>query len=62
MGGAANSLTQEEIEALRRNYSSDDAVSTVSIDLEEVTSPSRVPAAAPTSDPIFGFADPIVVS
>ena len=62
LGGAANSLTLEEIEALRRNYSSDDVASTVSIDLEEVISQSGVPATATTTDPIFGFADPIVVS
>ena len=54
MGGAAADLTPEEIDALRENYSSDDAASTVSIDLEEATSPYDVPATA-TPDPIFGF-------
>ena len=62
LGRAANSLTLGEIEALRRNYSSDDAASTVSIDLEEVTSPPGVPAASTTVYTIFGFFDPIVVS
>ena len=61
LGGAADDLTPEEIDALRENYSSDDAASTVSIDLEEATSPYDVPATA-TADPIFGFHDPIVVS
>ena len=62
LSGAANSLTLEEIVALQRDYSSDDAASTVSIDQEESSSPKWTPAAAIATDPIFGFADPIIVS
>ena len=61
MGGAAADLTPEEIDALRENYSSENAASTVSMDLEEATSTFDVPATA-TTDPIFGYYDPIVVS
>ena len=61
LGGAGADLTPEEIDALGENYSSDDAASTVSMDLEEATSPYDVPATL-TVDPIFGFYDPIVVS
>ena len=61
MGGAATDLTPEEIDALRENYSSDDAASTVSINLEEATSPYDVTAKV-TTDPIFGFLNPIIVS
>ena len=59
--GVAADLTPEEINALRENYSTDNAAPTVSMDLEEATSPYDVPATA-TVDPIFGFHDPIVVS
>ena len=61
LGGAAADLTPEEIDALREYYSSDDAASTVSGDLEEASSPYNIPATT-TTDPIFGFHDPIVVS
>ena len=62
MGDAANSLTLDEIAALRRNYSSDGAASTVSLDLEQASSPTMIPASAPTSDTVFRFADPVPVS
>ena len=62
LGAAADSLTLDEITALQRDYSSDDAASTVSINLEETSSPSWVPATAITLDPVFGFAEPITVS
>ena len=62
MRSAADSLTLDEITALQRDYSSYDAASTVSINLEETSSPSWVPAAAITLDPVFGFAEPITVS
>ena len=59
LGGAADDLTPEKINALRENYSSDDAASTVSVDLEEATSPYEIPATV-TADHIFH--DPIIVS
>ena len=62
LGAAADSLTLDEITALQRDYSSYDAASTASIDLEETSSPSWVPATAITLDPVFGFAKPIAVS
>ena len=62
LGDAANSLTLDEIAALRRNYSSDGAASTVSLDLEQASFPTMIPASAPTSDTVFRFADPVPVS
>ena len=62
LSGAADSLTLEEIAALQRDYPSDDTASTVSIDQEESSVPTWTPAAAIASDPIYGFADPIIVS
>ena len=62
LGDAADSLTLDEIAALRRDYSSDVAASTVSLNLEETSSPTWVLASAITLDPVFGFADHIRVS
>ena len=62
LGDAANSLTLDEIAALRRNYSSDEAASTVSLDLEQASSPTVIPASALTPDTVFRFADPVLVS
>ena len=52
LGGAADSLTLEEIAALQRNYPSDDTASMVSIVEGESSAPSWVPAAAIAKDPI----------
>ena len=62
LSGATDSLTSEEIATLQRDYPSDDTASTVSIDQEESSVPTWTPAAAIAEDPIFGFADPIIVS
>ena len=62
LGDAANSLTLDEIAALRRKCSSDGAASTVSLDLEQASSLTMILASAPTSDTVFRFADPVPVS
>ena len=62
LGDVADSLTLEEIAALRRDYSSDRAASTVNLNLEETSSPTWVPASATALDPFFGFAESITVS
>ena len=61
LSGATNSLTLEEIVALQRDYSSDDAASTVSIDQDDSSVPEWTPATAIATDPIFGFAELIIV-
>ena len=61
LGDAADFLTLDEITALRRDYSSDEVASTVSLNLEE-TSPIVVSASALTRDCVFGFGDPITGS
>ena len=61
LGDAADSLTLDEIAALRRNYSSDEAASTVSLNLEEISSPTWVLASATTLDPIFGLLSPLLL-
>ena len=62
LSGAANYLTLEEIAALQRDYPSDDTASTVSLDQEESSVPVWTQATAIDMDPIFGFAEPIIVS
>ena len=62
LGEASNPLTLEEIVALRRSYSTDEVASTVSLDLEQASSPTVIPASALTSDSVFRFADPVPVS
>ena len=62
LADAADSLILDEITALRRDYSSDEVASTVSLDMEETSSPTVVLASALTTDCVFGFADPITVS
>ena len=62
LSGAANSLTMEEIAALQRDYPSDDTASTISLDQDDPSVPVWTLAAAIDMDPIFGFAEPIIVS
>ena len=61
LGDLANSLTLDEITALRRDYSSDRTASTVNQNLEETSSPTWVPAFATTLDPVFGLLSPLLL-
>ena len=67
MSGASSSPTLEEIAALQEEYSSDSDASTVLLE-EGPRSPEGppVPQWSPTTaaavDPIFGHAEPIIVS
>ena len=62
LGETSNPLTLEEVVALRRGYSTDEVASTVSLDLEQASFPTVIPASALTSDSVFRFADPVPVS
>ena len=62
LSGAANPLTLGEIAALQEDYSSDSDASTILLERDVSPVPEWSPAAVMSSDPIFGFAEPIVVS
>ena len=62
LSGAANPLTLGEIAALQEDYSSDSDASTVLLERDVSTVPEWSPASVLSSDPIYGYAEPIVVS
>ena len=62
LSGASNPLTLGEIAALQEDYSSDSDASTVLLERNVSPVPEWSPVSVSSVDPLYGHAEPIVVS